>query len=63
VKSRWKIITLPEDIEALKAQGKYREHLPHWVRDGDSIWSVASEFYKWKADKVELERMSVGNIL
>lgn len=53
VKQRWMIVTDPADIAALKEQGKYREHLPMWVRDGDQCWAQADDFRKWKLDRIE----------
>ena len=53
-KQRWKLVADPDDRSALKAQGKYREHLPFWRIDGDQMWTLADEFNKWKVDSVSI---------
>jgi hypothetical protein len=37
-KPRMVLVTDPKIIAALMAQGKYRESLPFWTRQGDALW-------------------------
>jgi hypothetical protein len=43
VKPHWHPVTDAAEIAALVAAGKYREHLPFWIRAGDVIWVLKAE--------------------
>lgn len=38
-KPKFRLVTDPEQVAMYKKQGKYKSHLPHWVRNDDgSLW-------------------------
>lgn len=48
-KDRWIQLTDADEIAAITAQGKWREVLPTWVRDGGKVWVLADEIFKaWR---------------